>query len=74
VEAAKTSPVPRTEDLWTDIYYKGTEPPIMRGREREEVRETIVSSERRTYRFFAGSRLLSQRMRDAGRQDRQYLQ
>ncbi|KAF8470456.1 pyruvate dehydrogenase e1 component alpha subunit [Russula ochroleuca] len=37
VEAAKTSPVPRTEDLWTDIYYKGTEPPIMRGREREEV-------------------------------------
>jgi hypothetical protein len=26
------------EDLWTDIYYKGTAPPYMRGREREEVR------------------------------------
>ena len=38
VEEAKASPVPRGEDLWTDIYYKGTEPPMMRGREREEVR------------------------------------
>ena len=28
---------PRAVDLWTDIYYKGTEPPRMRGREREEV-------------------------------------
>ena len=28
---------PSTKDLWTDIYYKGTEPPFMRGREREEV-------------------------------------
>jgi pyruvate dehydrogenase E1 component alpha subunit len=37
VEIAKASPEPRTEDLWTDIYYKGTEPPTMRGREREEV-------------------------------------
>ncbi|KAI9449732.1 pyruvate dehydrogenase e1 component alpha subunit [Lactarius psammicola] len=37
VEQAKASPEPRAEDLWTDIYYKGTEPPIMRGREREEV-------------------------------------
>lgn len=37
VELAKASPEPRAEDLWTDIYYKGTEPPIMRGREREEV-------------------------------------
>ncbi|KAI6041208.1 mitochondrial pyruvate dehydrogenase E1 component beta subunit [Pisolithus marmoratus] len=37
VEEAKKSPTPRSEDLWTDIYYKGTEPPFMRGREREEV-------------------------------------
>ncbi|KAI5990552.1 mitochondrial pyruvate dehydrogenase E1 component beta subunit [Pisolithus orientalis] len=37
VEEAKTSPIPRSEDLWTDIYYKGTEPSFMRGREREEV-------------------------------------
>jgi pyruvate dehydrogenase E1 component alpha subunit len=37
VEQAKASPEPRLEDLWTDIYYKGTEPPTMRGREREEV-------------------------------------
>lgn len=38
VEEAKASPEPSTKDLWTDIYYKGTEPPYMRGREREEVR------------------------------------
>lgn len=37
VEEAKTSPEPELKDLWTDIYYKGTEPPFMRGREREEV-------------------------------------
>ncbi|KAI9446010.1 pyruvate dehydrogenase e1 component alpha subunit [Lactarius indigo] len=37
VEQAKASPEPRAEDLWTDIYYKGTEPPLMRGRERDEV-------------------------------------
>jgi len=37
VAEAKESPEPRVEDLWTDIYYKGTEPPSMRGREREEV-------------------------------------
>ncbi|KAF8998287.1 dehydrogenase E1 component-domain-containing protein [Cyathus striatus] len=37
VEEAKTSPEPLLKDLWTDIYYKGTEPPFMRGREREEV-------------------------------------
>lgn len=69
VEAAKTSPEPRTEDLWTDIYYKGTEPPIMRGREREEVREAMLSSDQRAYRFFAGSRFLSQRIKiwDVGR-------
>lgn len=39
VEEAKSSPEPRVEDLWADIYYKGTEPPFMRGREREEVCE-----------------------------------
>jgi len=37
VEEAKASPEPLIEDLWTDIYYKGTAPPYMRGREREEV-------------------------------------
>ncbi|PPR03978.1 hypothetical protein CVT26_001051 [Gymnopilus dilepis] len=37
VEEAKQSPEPKAVDLWTDIYYKGTEPPRMRGREREEV-------------------------------------
>lgn len=37
VEQAKASPEPFEKDLWTDIYYKGTEPPFMRGREREEV-------------------------------------
>lgn len=36
VEEAKKSPEPSMEDFWSDIYYKGTEPPIMRGREREE--------------------------------------
>ncbi|KAK7059757.1 pyruvate dehydrogenase E1 component subunit alpha [Favolaschia claudopus] len=37
VEEAKASPEPLVKDLWTDIYYKGTEPPFMRGREREEI-------------------------------------
>ncbi|KAJ7746484.1 mitochondrial pyruvate dehydrogenase E1 component beta subunit [Mycena maculata] len=37
VEEAKASPEPLLKDLWTDIYFKGTEPPYMRGREREEV-------------------------------------
>ncbi|KAF8897305.1 dehydrogenase E1 component-domain-containing protein [Infundibulicybe gibba] len=37
VEEAKASPEPLLKDLWSDIYYKGTEPPSMRGREREEV-------------------------------------
>lgn len=41
VEEAKKSPEPKTEDLWTDIYYKGTEPPFMRGREREEVHHYV---------------------------------
>lgn len=38
VEEAKKSPDPEPKDLWTDIYYKGSEPSSMRGREREEVR------------------------------------
>ncbi|KAI5122052.1 hypothetical protein M0805_006036 [Coniferiporia weirii] len=37
VEEAKKSPVPDLNDFWSDIYYKGTEPPFMRGREREEI-------------------------------------
>jgi pyruvate dehydrogenase E1 component alpha subunit len=37
VEEAKASPEPLDKDLWTDIYYGGTEPAYMRGREREEV-------------------------------------
>ncbi|CAK5272035.1 unnamed protein product [Mycena citricolor] len=37
VEEAKKSPEPTLKDFWTDIYYEGTEPPFMRGREREEV-------------------------------------
>lgn len=37
VAEAKASPEPEVSDLWTDIYFKGTEPPSMRGREREEV-------------------------------------
>ena len=41
VEESTGSPVPTSENLWNDIYQKGTEPPLMRGREREEVR--IVS-------------------------------
>ena len=37
VEEAKKSPEPDMHDFWNDIYYKGTEPPFMRGREREEI-------------------------------------
>ncbi|KAH6886508.1 pyruvate dehydrogenase e1 component alpha subunit [Coprinopsis sp. MPI-PUGE-AT-0042] len=36
VEKAKSSPEPAVKDLWSDIYYKGTEPEMMRGREKEE--------------------------------------
>ncbi|WWD08212.1 pyruvate dehydrogenase (acetyl-transferring) E1 component, alpha subunit [Kwoniella europaea PYCC6329] len=36
VEEAKKSPFPDVKTFWTDIYYKGTEPPMMRGREKEE--------------------------------------
>ncbi len=37
VEEAKQSPIPSEKDFWTDVYYKGTEPEYLRGREREEV-------------------------------------
>ncbi|KZV85113.1 hypothetical protein EXIGLDRAFT_775873 [Exidia glandulosa HHB12029] len=37
VEEAKASAWPQEKDLWTDVYYKGTEPPFLRGRERDEV-------------------------------------
>ncbi|GAA6030534.1 hypothetical protein JCM8097_006193 [Rhodosporidiobolus ruineniae] len=38
VEEAKKSPEPtREKELWADIYYKGTNPMWMRGREREEL-------------------------------------
>ncbi len=45
VEEAKASPEPLLKDLWTDIYYAGTEPPFMRGREREEVLHFLLSVE-----------------------------
>jgi len=38
VEEAKKSPEPDPAvDMWTDVYYKGTAPKWMRGREKEEV-------------------------------------
>jgi len=37
VEEAKASAEPTEKDLWTDVYFKGTEPPFLRGRERDEV-------------------------------------
>ncbi|KAF9522177.1 mitochondrial pyruvate dehydrogenase E1 component beta subunit [Crepidotus variabilis] len=37
VAEVKESPEPLIKDLWSDIYFKGTEPPFMRGREREEI-------------------------------------
>ncbi|KAH7107712.1 mitochondrial pyruvate dehydrogenase E1 component beta subunit [Auriculariales sp. MPI-PUGE-AT-0066] len=37
VEEAKASAEPTEKDLWTDVYYKGTEPTFLRGRERDEV-------------------------------------
>ena len=43
VEEAKASPEPLLQDLWADIYFKGTEPPTMRGREREEVSFTLFN-------------------------------
>ncbi|KAK4048891.1 alpha subunit of pyruvate dehydrogenase [Microbotryomycetes sp. JL201] len=47
VEEAKASPEPSQEkDMWTDIYYKGTNPMYMRGREREEVGCFVESAPR----------------------------
>ncbi|KAM0747141.1 pyruvate dehydrogenase e1 component alpha subunit [Meredithblackwellia eburnea MCA 4105] len=44
VEEAKKSAEPaQGKDMWTDIYYKGTNPMYMRGREREEVHHFDVS-------------------------------
>ncbi|CAL1705505.1 unnamed protein product [Somion occarium] len=37
VEEAKASPFPEPKDLWKNVYYAGTEPAYLRGREREEV-------------------------------------
>lgn len=37
VEEAKASPEPKADELWSEVYVKGTEPSFMRGREREEV-------------------------------------
>ncbi|KIY46031.1 pyruvate dehydrogenase e1 component alpha subunit [Fistulina hepatica ATCC 64428] len=37
VEEAKASPEPDPQSFWNDIYYPGTEPRFLRGREREEV-------------------------------------
>ncbi|KIY53606.1 mitochondrial pyruvate dehydrogenase E1 component beta subunit [Fistulina hepatica ATCC 64428] len=37
-EEAQASPEPAAASIWHDVYYPGTEPPFMRGREREEVR------------------------------------
>lgn len=44
VEEAKASPDPLLKDLWTDIYYAGTEPPSMRGRERDEVSRHFINA------------------------------
>jgi len=41
VAEAKESSEPLAVDLWSDIYFKGTEPPYMRGRERDEVSMVI---------------------------------
>jgi len=37
VEEAKASPFPEESELWTQIYLEGSEPPFIRGREREEI-------------------------------------
>jgi len=36
-EEAKASPEPVVKDLWADIYYKDTQPLLMREGERNEV-------------------------------------
>jgi len=48
VAEAKSSPEPSLETtLWSDVYYKGTNPMWLRGREREEVRRSSVARRRR---------------------------
>ncbi|GBE81889.1 mitochondrial pyruvate dehydrogenase E1 component beta subunit [Sparassis latifolia] len=37
VEEAKKLAIPPAENLWTDVYATGYEPPYLRGREREEI-------------------------------------
>lgn len=59
VEESKASPEPSPEDLWPDIYYKGTEPPFMRGREREEVRCVHIQGRRIDVLGKPGSLLLT---------------
>ena len=58
VEESKLSPEPNMDDFWTDIYYKGTEPPFMRGREREEVCSPWPLLSPLPLTIFAGSSLL----------------
>jgi hypothetical protein len=36
LEAAKASPKPDANGFWANIYYRGVEPPFIRGREKEE--------------------------------------
>lgn len=38
VEEAKQAPEPGLEEFWTDVYYKGTEPPFLRGRTMDEMK------------------------------------
>ncbi len=59
VEEAKTSPEPLLQDLWTDIYFKGTEPPVMRGREREEVSLPLLDFRHLVIDWFCFSRSMS---------------
>ncbi|KAK9762931.1 alpha subunit of pyruvate dehydrogenase [Basidiobolus ranarum] len=35
--AAKASPEPEVEEVWTDIYVKGSEPQFLRGRHSQEI-------------------------------------
>lgn len=37
VEEAKASPEPSLKEMWTDIYFEGTAPAWMRGREAGEI-------------------------------------
>ena len=55
VEEAKASPFPDEKELWTDIYSAGTEPPFMRGREREEVRSSATYGDRNADSSFLSS-------------------